>query len=166
MRFPRLWVAVAEIRTMTATQSQSPQTAPRDSRTGGAPVYIDPEVILSQYGNGRIDEASLASDAREALETLAETGHELVLVTDLPVSLPTDFPPLAAAPGLATSGAGWFLTTDPERCGPRRADFHSILVGPGPAGRRSEIHRCDIRTRDLHSAVIEILSREAMAPVG
>jgi hypothetical protein len=150
---------------MTATQPQSRPTVSRDTRAGGAPVYIDPEVVLSQHGNGRIDEASLASDARLALETLAETGHDLVLVTDLPVSLPVDFPQLASSPELATSGAGWFLTTDPERCGPRRADFHSILVGPGPTGRRSEIHRCDIRTRDLHSAVIEILSREAMAPV-
>jgi hypothetical protein len=39
-------------------------------------------------------------------------------------------------------------------------------VGPGPATRRATIQRCDIQTRDLHAAAIEILAREAMAPVG
>src|SRR5215210_3411315 len=40
------------------------------------------------------------------------------------------------------------------------------LVGPGPATHKATIQRCDIRTRDLNAAVIEILAREAMAPVG
>jgi hypothetical protein len=60
----------------------------------------------------------------------------------------------------------WFLVTDPEHCSSRRAGVRSILVGPGPATRRAAIHRCDIQTRDLRSAVLEILSREAMTPVG
>jgi hypothetical protein len=34
------------------------------------------------------------------------------------------------------------------------------------SGRRATIQRCDIQTRDLHAAAIEILAREAMAPVG
>jgi hypothetical protein len=41
-----------------------------------------------------------------------------------------------------------------------------MLVGPGPATRRAVIQRCDVQTRDLGAAVIEILAREAMAPVG
>jgi hypothetical protein len=60
----------------------------------------------------------------------------------------------------------WFLTSDPERCASRRAGIRSILIGPGPASHRAAIHRCDIQTRDLKSAILEILSREAMTPVG
>jgi hypothetical protein len=127
-------------------------------------VYLDPDVILAQSGAARIDEATISSDAREPLETLAETDHELVLVTDKPVALPAGFPSMAESVGVGETGEAWFLTADPEQCGTRRAGLRSILVGPGPATRIAEIHRCDIRTRDLRSAVIEILSREAMAP--
>jgi hypothetical protein len=150
---------------MTALDPQSRPTSTLDARSGGATVYLDPDVLLSQPG-GPVDEAGVASGVRAALETLAETGHDLVVVTDRSVSLPPDFPEVATAARPATTGRGWFLTTDPERCGPRRAGMQSILVGPGPAGRRAEIHRCDIRTRDIHAAVIEILAREAMVPVG
>lgn len=150
---------------MTAIDPHSHPAAAPDARAGGATVYLDPDVILSQRGAGPVDSPAVASGVREALETLAETGHPLVFVTDQAVSLPPDFPAVTTAARVASSGSGWFLTTDPERCGPRRAGMHSILVGPGPAGRRSEIHRCDIRTRDIHAAVIEILAREAMAPV-
>jgi hypothetical protein len=129
-----------------------------------ARVYLDPDVILAQSGAERIDGATISSDAREPLETLADTDHELILVTDRPVALPPDFPPIFQSAGLGDDGDAWFLTADPEHCGTRRAGLRSILVGPGPATRIAEIHRCDIRTRDLRSAVIEILSREAMAP--
>jgi hypothetical protein len=153
---------------MTAIDSQSRQSAAGDASSSVARVYLDPEVVLSLRGSvGPVDESTIASGAREALETLLETGHDLVFVTDRSITLPPGFPAVATSNRIDPTGRGWFLTTDPERCGPRRAGLQSILVGPGPAGtgHRSEIHRCDITTRDLHSAVIEILAREAMAPV-
>jgi hypothetical protein len=129
-------------------------------------VYLEPGVIRARPGDDPIDESSVASDAGEALRTLADTGHELVLVTSGPVRLPADFPKIAEVPAPDAERDAWFLTTDPEHCGDRRAGVRSILVGPGPATRRAAIHRCDIRTRDLRSAVLEILTREAMTPVG
>jgi hypothetical protein len=129
-------------------------------------VYLDPDVILSQPGSDRVDGHTIASDAREQLETLAETGHALVLVGDRPVDLPAAFPPVAQSSSLDDARDAWFLTADPAHCGRRRPGLRSILVGPGPATRMAEIHRCDLRTRDLRSAVIEILSREAMAQAG
>jgi len=129
-------------------------------------VYLEPGVILARQGNDSIDESAVASDAGESLRTLAETGHDLVLVAGRPVSLPPDFPEMSAMLAPDAERDAWFLTTDPEHCGNRRAGVRSILVGPGPATRRAAIHRCDIQTRDLRSAVLEILSREAMTPVG
>jgi hypothetical protein len=128
-------------------------------------VYLEPEVIRGRPGDDPIDESSVASDAGEALHTLAETGHDLVLVTSRPVRLPADFPKMRDMLAPDAERDSWFLTTDPEHCGVRRAGVRSILVGPGPATRRAAIHRCDIRARDLRSAVLEILSREAMTPV-
>jgi hypothetical protein len=151
---------------MTALDPQSRQSpSARDGNSALARVYLDPDVVLSLPGSGPIDASTVASGAREALETLAETGHDLVFVTDRSISLPPDFPAVTRSERVDPTGRGWFLTTDPQRCGPRRAGLQSILIGPGPVGHRSEIHRCDITTRDLHSAVIEILAREAMAPV-
>lgn len=129
-------------------------------------VYLEPGVIEARPGSGPTGESSVASDAAEALRTLADTGHDLVLVTDRPVSLPDGFPEMRQMPAPDTDRDAWYLTTDPEHCGTRRAGVRSILVGPGPATRRAAIHRCDIQTRDLRSAVLEILSREAMTPVG
>jgi hypothetical protein len=127
-------------------------------------VYLEPGVIQARPGNDSAGD--VASDAAEALRTLAETGHDLVLVTGRPVSLPVGFPEMRDMLAPDADRDAWYLTTDPEHCGTRRAGVRSILVGPGPATRRAAIHRCDIQTRDLRSAVLEILSREAMTPVG
>jgi hypothetical protein len=147
--------------------TRRPETTDADRQAIPA-VYLDPDVILAQPGSDRVDEQTISSDAREPLQTLAETGHELVLVSDRPVDLPDAFPPITETDSLEgdRSRGAWFLTADPEHCGQRRAGLRSILVGPGPATRMAEIHRCDLRSRDLRSAVIEILSREAMAQGG
>ena len=129
-------------------------------------VYVEPGVILARPGDDPIVESSFASDAGENLQTLVETGHDLVLVAGRPVPLPAGFPAMRDMVAPDAERDAWFLTTDPEHCGDRRAGVKSILVGPGPATRRAAIHRCDIQTRDLRSAVLEILSREAMTPVG
>jgi hypothetical protein len=129
-------------------------------------VYLEPGVIQARPGEGSPADASVASDAAEALRTLAETSHDLVLVTGRPVPLPEGFPEMREMLAPDADRDAWYLTTDPEHCGTRRSGVRSILVGPGPATRRAAIHRCDIQTRDLRSAVLEILSREAMTPVG
>ena len=129
-------------------------------------VYFDPGVLLVDSAPGRAA-SSTVSDAADALRNLAETGHDLFLLTDVPISLPAGFPKLRRAsridPAPATS---WYLTGDPESCGRRQPGLRTVLVGPGPATRRATIQRCDIQTRDLHAAVIEIIAREAMTPVG
>lgn len=129
-------------------------------------VYVEPGVILSRPGDDPIVASSFASDAGENLQTLVETGHDLVLVAGRPVPLPAGFPAMRDMVAPDDEREAWFLTTDPEHCGDRRAGVKSILVGPGPGTRRAAIHRCDIQARDLRSAVLEILSREAMTPVG
>jgi hypothetical protein len=130
-------------------------------------VYLDPGVLLVRSGTAGALDSRVAADAAEPLHNLAETGHELILVTTARIPLPDGFPEIREAPRIDPAAAtSWFLTTDPEVCGRRRAGLRTVLVGPGPATRRAPVQRCDISTRDLQSAVIEILAREAMAPVG
>ena len=130
-------------------------------------VYLDPGVLLARPDAAEAADPPLASDAADALQTLADTGHELVLLGSQQVHLPDGFPKIGAAAHIdPESATSWYLTSDPELCGRRQPGLRTVLVGPGPATHRTAIQRCDIQTRDLHAAVIEILSREAMAPVG
>lgn len=130
-------------------------------------VYIDPGVLFVRSGAGHVVSTTVSSEAADALHNLAETGHELILVTNSPVALPDGFPQIRQSSRIDPApSTAWYLTADPELCGYRRPGLRTMLVGPGPATRRAAIQRCDIQTRDIHSATIEILAREAMAPVG
>ena len=129
-------------------------------------IYFEPGVLVARPDADPSTPASIVAGAGEELATLTDTGHELVLVTDREVELPPDFPATQVVRNADDAPDGsWFLTSDPELCGPRQARLRTVLVGPGPSGHRAAVHRCDIATRDLRSAVIEILTREAMAPV-
>jgi hypothetical protein len=105
------------------------------------------------------------AEATAQLDYLADAGAELVVVADGPLA---DWEELGV-PGLryeSDASAGrrgdWWLTADPEDCAARPAHgVRSLLVGgvydPGPGGSR-----CDLGAPNLRSAVLEILSREAM----
>jgi hypothetical protein len=130
-------------------------------------VYLDPGVIFVRSGASQMGHETLSPDAAEALRNLAETGHDVILLTSSPVSLPDGFPNVRQSSRIDPGpSASWYLTADPESCGERRAGLRTMLVGPGPATRRAAIQRCDMQARDLQAATIEILAREAMKPVG
>ena len=129
-------------------------------------IYFEPGVLVARPDADAGSPPSIVAGAGEELATLTDTGHELVLVSGQHVDLPAGFPDVQAVENADDAPDGsWFLTTDPELCGPRQARLRTVLVGPGPSGHRASVHRCDISTRDLRAAVLEILTREAMAPV-
>jgi hypothetical protein len=129
-------------------------------------IYLEPGVLVARPDATTATPPSIVAGAAEELATLTDTGHELILVTDHDVELPAGFPRISSVEHVDDGADGsWFLTTDPELCGPRQARIRTILVGPGPNRHRAAVHRCDISTRDLRAAVLEILTREAMTPV-
>ena len=98
------------------------------------------------------DEALAEPGAREALAHLGDAGHDVVVVDGD-----------AASAAVAGAGsAGWLITADPRACGRRSATVRTILVGPRRPAPRGPSLRCDLEARDLSTAVLEILSREAM----
>jgi hypothetical protein len=113
-------------------------------------IYVDPS-------------ASRSPDAADHLRHLVDTGHEVVLIGDVPDSLGTDLGAavLATVPDDAARGS-WFVTADPTTCGARQPGILTLLVGPRPAPSPRPTPRCDAEARDLASAVLEILGREAM----
>ncbi|HEY3524094.1 MAG TPA: hypothetical protein VGK63_10335 [Candidatus Limnocylindrales bacterium] len=107
-------------------------------------------------------------EASTQLDYLVDAGADLVLVSDAPLP---DWDELGV-PGLryaSDASAGrrddWWLTADPEDCAERPGrGVRSMLIGgaydPGPGGSR-----CDQGAPNLRSAVLEILSQQAM-PTG
>lgn len=127
-------------------------------------VFVD--VAAAALDGGNVP--SLDPVALPALRILAESGHEVVLVTGHAGAPPAKLAAVASdavgsVPARPDDDA-WYLTADVEHCVGASAHLRTVLVGSIPAP--GSIHRCDAVARDLQAAVLEILAREAMPPVG
>ena len=102
-------------------------------------------------------------DAADQLRHLTDTGHRVFVLGELPSTMQdiAQIEPVEGLPEPAAKGS-WLLTTDPQLCGDRRPPLSSMLVGPRAAPSPRPAPRCDADARDLASAVLEILGREAM----
>ncbi len=113
-------------------------------------IYVDPS-------------ASSGPDAIDQLRHLVDTGHEVLLVGDVQAVVGAELGAsvIAAVPNDAARGS-WFVTADPATCAERQPGILTLLVGPRLAPSPRPAPRCDAEARDLGSAVLEILRREAM----
>ena len=106
--------------------------------------------------------AAILPDAPGRLTYLTEAGLDLVLVAPLDhragtvTTWPSRLGELPKDPPRGT----WFVTADPTTCGDRRAGLSTLLIGPRDDSPRPT--RCDLTARDVASAVLEILARQAM----
>jgi hypothetical protein len=112
-------------------------------------IYLDPT-------------AAGMPDAADYLRNLTETGHSVHVLGELPEAL-ADMPSIAAAalPDEPAPGS-WLITADADLCLERRPPMQTMLVGPRVAPSPRPAPRCDAEARDLASAVLDILGREAM----
>lgn len=132
-------------------------------------IYVERQVMAPPTGveapPAGSDGDDPAPEAVEALRHLAES-FELVILGDPGPSILGAFGGrVRGARGLPTSPAhgSWLLTHDPETCVVRPPGLKTILVGPRRAPTNRPAPRCDVEARDLSAAVVEILTREAMA---
>lgn len=107
--------------------------------------------------------AAALPNAADQLRHLPDTGHRLFILGDVPDTI-ADLPSIVSVDRLpeAPVPGSWLLTTDPTLCADRRPPLTSMLIGPRPAPSPHPAPRCDAETRDLASAVLEILRHEAM----
>jgi hypothetical protein len=122
-------------------------------------VYLDPSAVFVRFGDG--EENALAPDAPAAVRDLADTGHEAVLLADGELSLPEALGGIGRAADPEPGLRAWMITGDRRRCRERSPWLRTVLVGGGPAPDNDR-WRCDAEAADLRSAVIHIVSREAM----
>lgn len=136
-------------------------------------IYIHRDVLVStpaaSVRPSDAFEASLVSGAAEALDHLVDAGHELHLLGALPTGA-VDQLPMALEPAseadVDRARVAWLIVADPEECRTRRrAGLRTIYVGPRRPPQHRPTGRCDLEARDLSSAVIEILTQDAMTPL-
>lgn len=119
-------------------------------------IYLEPNLLTLET----------ADEAATQLRYLAESGARLVVLAD---DRPEEWVALAV-PGLRFASAvedgrrgDWWLTADPAACARRpAAGVRSLLIGGAQTTADAHTARCDLVARDLRSAVLEILSVEAM----
>lgn len=116
-----------------------------------ADIYIEPSVAGMP-------------DAAAHLAHFIDTGHRLILLGDCPTGVREALTAAEAGELLpdAVSPGSWRISDNPAACADRIPGLQTLLVGPriSPAPRPGA--RCDAEARDLASAVLEILGREAM----
>jgi hypothetical protein len=106
--------------------------------------------------------AAILPDAPNRLAHLSDAGHPIVLVAPpdhRAVSLLDWSKHLAEMPPEPPRGS-WFVTADPAACGDHQAGLSTLLIGPRDETPRPT--RCDLTARDIASAILEILARDAM----
>jgi hypothetical protein len=103
-------------------------------------------------------------EAAAQLVHLVESGHEVVLLGEVPPTVSEAMPRLRRAPGVPAEvvPGSWLLSADAETCSERRAGLRTLLIGPRTAPSPRPGRRCDVEARDLAAAVLEILGRDVM----
>lgn len=128
-------------------------------------VFVDPSVVVLTTPRAASREAQLAPGAVDALRHLTEADCEVVLL-DPPMALEAaGFPAeVRVAPDLPRplGPDAWFVTADPTSRFGRPRGARTILVGPKRPAGPIPLPRYDVEARDLGSAVIEILTHQAM----
>jgi len=128
-------------------------------------VYIDPSAILLPAATGGHTADPVPAGAADPLHHLIEAGWAVVLVGDSRDDVGAVPEGVRTTPELPErlDPDEWFLTGEPHPPMGRPRGGRTVLVGPKRPPGPIPLPRFDLETRDLASAVMEILTREAMA---
>jgi hypothetical protein len=106
----------------------------------------------------------VAPGSADALGHLSEAGFDIVVITAADATLPGAFaslPSLERVPD-PLEAAAWYLTGETNAAADRPRGGRTMLVGPRPPAGPVPPPRFDATARDMASAAIAILAREAM----
>jgi hypothetical protein len=128
-------------------------------------IYLDPTALVLAAG-GTEGAEHVAPGATDAVANLVEAGFEVVVLGDAAAE------PLRALPRAVGHAAelpehldpdAWYLTGEPHPVFGRPRGGTTVLVGPRRPAGKLPLPRFDMEARDLPSAAMEILTRQAMA---
>ena len=127
-------------------------------------VYLDPSALMLPPADPAVDDDFVAPGAHDAVGHLVEAGFEVVLLGDDAATdeLPSGVRVAAELPEHLDADA-WYLTGEPYPAFGRPRGGTTVLVGPRRPQGKVPLPRFDLETRDMASAAMEILTRDAMA---
>ena len=127
-------------------------------------IYLDPTaLVLFSGGSGGAEH--VAPGATEAVVNLVEAGFEVFILGDASAD---PLQKLARGVGHADElpehldRDAWYLTGEPHPAFGRPRGGTTVLVGPRRPAGKLPLPRFDMEARDLPSAAMEILTRQAM----
>lgn len=142
------------------------RVAPKEGLGHLTRVYVDPTAVVLGTAEPEGAEGHAAPGAEEAIRYLVDAGFDVILLGE------ADTPPFDAIAAGVTYRTdlpehlepdAWYLTGDPYPRYGRPRGGTTVLVGPKRAAGPIPLPRFDLETRDLQSATMEILTRQAMA---
>ena len=128
-------------------------------------VYVDPSALLLPPIDPSTDDEHVAPGAHDAVEHLVDAGFEVILLGDGAAAdgdMPRGVRHVAELPEHLDADS-WYLTGEPHPAFGRPRGGTTVLVGPRRPQGKVPLPRFDLETRDMASAAMEILTREAMA---
>jgi hypothetical protein len=131
-------------------------------------VYLDPSALVLPGFSNDVPDDHVAPGAGDAVAHLVDAGFDVVmLVGDADqrgplLELPAKVRRVATMPEHLDADE-WFLTGEPFPESGRPRGGTTVLVGPRRPVGKVPLPRFDVETRDLASAAMEILTRQAMA---
>lgn len=129
-------------------------------------IYLDPSALVLSASDSSEGDDHVAPGASEALAHLVEAGFDVVVLGDEEIDCLRDLPGTVGRslelPEHLESDA-WFLTGEPHPSFGRPRGGTTVLVGPRRPVGKLPLPRFDLETRDIGSAAMEILTRQAMA---
>jgi hypothetical protein len=128
-------------------------------------IYLDPTALVMSTG-GTEGTEHVAPGATDAVANLVEAGFDVVLLgeavhTSL-AELPAEVSHADALPAHLDQDS-WYVTGEPHPTFGRPRGGTTVLVGPTQPAGKLPPPRFDMETRDMASAAMEILTRQAMA---
>lgn len=130
-------------------------------------IYLDPSALMLQSSDPGAAGDQIVPGADDAVRHLVEAGFEVIVLDDgasdsLDALVPGSLARMTALPEHLDSDA-WYLTGEPSPRFGRPRGGTTVLVGPKRPQGHVPLSRFDLEVRDLPSAAIEILTRQAMA---
>ena len=129
-------------------------------------IYVDPSALfLSSSADPGAPDEHVEPGGAAAVRHLVEAGFDVVLLAPEGEPVPDLSPDVRRASQLPEhlDQDAWYLTGEPHPAFGRPRGGTTVLVGPRRQPGRLPLPRFDMEARDMASAAMEILTRDAMA---